>query len=66
LIETLKDKEPLVRASAATALGALGAQARAALPALTELQKDQATVVKLAADGAVSKINSSEPMTRSR
>jgi HEAT repeat protein len=56
----LKDKEPLVRASAATALGALGAQAKAALPALTELRKDQATVVKLAADGAVSKISSSE------
>jgi HEAT repeat protein len=60
LIETLKDNEPLVRASAATALGSFGAQARAALPALTELQKDQATVVKLAADRAVSKISSSE------
>jgi HEAT repeat protein len=66
LIETLKDNEPLVRASAATALGALGAEAKAALPALTELQKDQATVVKLAADGAVSKISSSGSAARSR
>jgi hypothetical protein len=38
----------------------MGALARPALPALTELQKDQATVVKLAADGAVNKISSSE------
>jgi hypothetical protein len=38
----------------------LGAQARAALPALTELQKDQATVVKLAADGAINKIRPTE------
>jgi HEAT repeat protein len=60
LIETLKDSDPLVRASAAAALGALGAEAKTALPALSELQKDQATVVKLAADGAVNKIRASE------
>jgi HEAT repeat protein len=54
----LKDEEPLVRAAAAAALGKMGSDARAALPALNELQKDQATVVRLAVAEAINKITS--------
>jgi HEAT repeat protein len=44
--------------ASATALGKLGGEARAALPALHELQKDQATVVRLAVAEAINKISS--------
>jgi hypothetical protein len=40
LIDLLRDDDPLVRTTAARVLGVLGADARAAIPALTELRHD--------------------------
>lgn len=55
----MRDAEPLVRASAATALAKFGPAASGVIPQLSELLNDSSTVVKLAATDAINKLNSS-------
>lgn len=51
LLDGLKDKDPSLRASAATALGGIGA--REAIPALKEALKDTDDKVKVASVGSL-------------
>jgi hypothetical protein len=57
-IKELANKDPLVRKQIAHALGALGAKARAAVPALREALLDTDDEVKAAAASALEKIGS--------
>jgi hypothetical protein len=67
LIKALKDEDSDVRASAAHALGYLGAAARAAVPALGRAQEDANLEVRLAAIQALEKLKAlSEATTEAR
>lgn len=56
LIEALQDKNPDRRAGAAYALGLIGSGARAALPTLLDLLKDDDVGVRRSASYAISRI----------
>jgi HEAT repeat protein len=56
LIKDLSDKEPQVRIKAALTLGTLGAQARAALPALTRALSDESAQVRFSAAMSIAHI----------
>ncbi len=61
LVEMLKDKDPVVRAGAAAALGELGKIAQTAVPNLQALAKDPDKSVQDAARAAVGKIVKESP-----
>ena len=56
LIQALKDKDSVVRCPAAKALGTIGPDAKGAVPALTELLKDESKDVRDAARTAIDRI----------
>jgi len=60
LVETLSDPQPDVRASAATALGQLGPDARAAVPALREALSDSRPLVRMLAEDALRRIDADD------
>ena len=63
LIEVLKDKEGDIRWSAAIGLGSFGEQAKDAIPALKEAQRDRDPRVREAAGKALSRIDPNIPPT---
>ncbi len=58
LLKDLNDQRALVRRSAARALGSLGPEAKAAVPALIEALKDEDSGVRASAARALDKIRS--------
>jgi HEAT repeat protein len=56
LVDALKDKAPPVRQAAAIALGLIGPEAKDAIPALRETQKDSDRAVSRAANQAIQRI----------
>ena len=58
LIEKLKDPDEEVRQNAAKALGEIGPEAKAAIPALREALKDDYKAVRKAAEDALKEIES--------
>lgn len=58
LVKQLKDKDEFARLKAAKLLGKLGAEAKSALPALTELLKDEDIDVRAVARNAIEAIRS--------
>ena len=60
LVRCLDDSSPLVRQSAAEALGAIGTPARPALPRLIRAADDEDETVRVAATGAISRIEARE------
>ena len=60
LIDKLKDPNVSVRINAAIALGDIGPDAKAAVPILTEVLKDEDKYVREGAREAIEKINKTE------
>jgi HEAT repeat protein len=61
LVKALQDKEPGVRRSAAEVLGAMGLEAKDAVPALAEARrKDDVEAVRKAADEALQRIQAAK------